>query len=58
MGHAPPCEAALAENIRRLTRERDQYFGVLESLSGPVFITTEDFAKRDFGRTVFMFDSH
>ena len=42
MGHAPPCEAALAENIRRLTRERDQYFGVLESLSGPVFITTEE----------------
>lgn len=38
----PPCEAALAENIRRLTRERDQYFGVLESLSGPVFITTEE----------------
>ena len=38
----PPSEAALAENIRRLTRERDQYFGVLESLSGPVFITTEE----------------
>ena len=42
MGHAPPSETALAENIRRLTRERDQYFGVLESLSGPVFITTEE----------------
>ena len=39
---APPSETALAENIRRLTRERDQYFGVLESLSGPVFITTEE----------------
>ena len=38
----PPGEAALAESIRRLTRERDQYFGVLESLSGPVFITTEE----------------
>lgn len=38
----PPSEAALAENIRRLTRERDQYFGVLESLSGPVFITSEE----------------
>lgn len=38
----PPSETALAENIRRLTRERDQYFGVLESLSGPVFITTEE----------------
>lgn len=38
----PPGETALAENIRRLTRERDQYFGVLESLSGPVFITTEE----------------
>lgn len=42
MGHAPPSETALAENVRRLTRERDQYFGVLESLSGPVFITTEE----------------
>lgn len=39
---APPSETALAENVRRLTRERDQYFGVLESLSGPVFITTEE----------------
>ena len=38
----PPGETALAENVRRLTRERDQYFGVLESLSGPVFITTEE----------------
>ena len=38
----PPSETALAENVRRLTRERDQYFGVLESLSGPVFITTEE----------------
>ena len=38
----PPGETALAENVRRLTRERDQYFDVLESLSGPVFITTEE----------------
>lgn len=36
-----PNEAALADSIRRLTRERDQYFGVLEGLRGPVFITTE-----------------
>ena len=36
-----PHEAALADSIRRLTRERDQYFGVLEGLRGPVFITTE-----------------
>ena len=35
-----PHEAALADSIRRLTRERDQYFGVLEGLRGPVFITT------------------
>lgn len=36
-----PGEAALADSLRRLTRERDQYFGVLESLRGPVFIVNE-----------------
>lgn len=34
-------EAALADRVRRLTRERDQYFGALESLRGLVFITDE-----------------
>ncbi|MDO4906041.1 MAG: histidine kinase dimerization/phospho-acceptor domain-containing protein [Lautropia sp.] len=37
-----PAEAGMADRLRRLTRERDQYFGVLESLRGPVFITDED----------------
>ncbi|WP_414896683.1 ATP-binding protein [Rhodovulum sp. YEN HP10] len=35
-------EAAMADRLRRLTRERDQLFGVLESLRGPVFIADED----------------
>ncbi len=37
-----PGDAALADSVRRLTRERDQYFGVIESLRGPVFIAGED----------------
>lgn len=37
-----PVETALADSIRRLTRERDQYFGALESLRGPVFIMGDD----------------
>lgn len=35
-------DAALGDSVRRLTRERDQYFGVIESLRGPVFIADED----------------
>ncbi|SDE62688.1 two-component system, OmpR family, aerobic respiration control sensor histidine kinase ArcB [Salipiger thiooxidans] len=35
-------DAALGDSVRRLTRERDQYFGVIESLRGPVFIVGED----------------
>lgn len=31
-------EAALADSVRRLTRERDQFFGVFESLRGPVLL--------------------
>ena len=35
-------DAALGDSVRRLTRDRDQYFGVIESLRGPVFIVGED----------------
>ena len=35
-------DAALGDSVRRLTRERDQYFGVIETLRGPVFIAGED----------------
>ncbi|PTW50454.1 ATP-binding protein [Rhodovulum kholense] len=35
-------EAAMADRLRRLARERDQLFGVLESLRGPVFIADEE----------------
>lgn len=34
-----PRDAAMADSLRRLTRERDQYFAALESLRNPVFIT-------------------
>ncbi|CAO3456845.1 hypothetical protein [Azospirillum argentinense] len=37
-----PQEAALSDSLRRLTRERDQYFAALESLRNPVFILEED----------------
>lgn len=34
-----PRDAAMADSVRRLTRERDQYFAALESLRNPIFIT-------------------
>ena len=37
-----PRDDALADSLRRLTRERDQYLAALESLRNPVFIATED----------------
>ncbi|MGY0780025.1 ATP-binding protein [Azospirillum argentinense] len=39
---AAPQEEALSDSLRRLTRERDQYFAALESLRNPVFILDED----------------
>ena len=37
-----PSDTVLADSLRRLTRERDQYFAALESLRNPVFIASED----------------
>lgn len=37
-----PSDTMLADSLRRLTRERDQYFAALESLRNPVFIASED----------------
>lgn len=37
-----PTDTVLADSLRRLTRERDQYFAALESLRNPVFIASED----------------
>lgn len=35
-------DLGLADSLRRLTRERDQYLAALESLRDPVFLTSED----------------
>ena len=37
-----PSATVLADSLRRLTRDRDQYFAALESLRNPVFIASQD----------------
>ncbi len=37
-----PKDGAFKESLRRLARERDQYFAAVESLRNPVFITDEN----------------
>ena len=42
VGRRQSVRHVLADSLRRLTRERDQYFAALESLRNPVFIASED----------------